>query len=197
MVHSWRNYLHGGHRFRIGYRHDRLQRRRRWHHSAARSTRIPKVLQRQIRQEARAGRHLEPAQGQANSLAPMKQGVLQGQYVHSLYLTMPSVLVRVHHIKTMACSPPCGKCKPELVDPARARDRLADTVVSYAGPLVFNVLGEHMDLMPGGKLFHQSNRIALGTAACRFENAVQNSDTQAWTRGINSTIIVHARFLSS
>jgi hypothetical protein len=127
----------------------------------------------------------------------MKQGVLDGQYVHGLNLTMPSVLVRVHHIKASSRRPPCRKCKPKLVDPARARDSLTDAVVSHAGPLVFNVLREHMDLVPSCELFDQGNRIALGTAACRFENAVQNSDAQARPLEIDGTGIVHARFLSS
>ena len=83
--------------------------------------------------------------------------------MHSLHITMPSVFMRMHHVKTSAkagikalfCSPPGGGCKPQLIDPPWPAHGHLDKVVGHAGPVVFYRLCKNMDVMPGSQLFNQ------------------------------------------
>ena len=123
----------------------------------------------------------------------MQQVVAHRHYMHGLHLAVPGVLVRVHHIKTMACLPPGGHSKPQLVEPARPGQRLRNAVVVHTGPLVIDVLGKNVDLVALCHLLHQRNRIAFSATASGCEDAVEHCDAQPRAK----TSVAHALRRSS
>ena len=95
----------------------------------------------------------------------MKKVIPDRQDMDGLNITMPGVFVRMHHIKPAPRRPPCGRGKPQLVDPAWLAQGRGNPVVAHARPLVIYFLGKDMDLVTGGKLLDQGNGIALRSAA--------------------------------
>ena len=141
------------------------------------------LLQPQINQQTHAGGHFDPAQCGAQAATADKQVVADRQHVHRLHLPVPGVFVGMHDVKTMPGRAPGGKGEPQLVDPARARQRQGHWVVGHARVLVANGLRKNVDVMARRQLLHQGNRITLGTTTCGVKIAVQNGNAQPPWRG--------------
>ena len=101
--------------------------------------------------------------------------------MNRLYLPVPGILVRVHHIKTLAGQPPGRRGKPQLVDPSGFNKRCGNAVVNNTWPLVINVLRKNVHLVPLRQLLYQRYGITLCTTTGRFEDPVQDRNPERLT----------------
>ena len=64
-----------------------------------------------------------------------------------LNLSMPSVFMRMHNIKSAPGKPPCSHGKPQLVKPSGALEKQWNGVVGDGVQALVHLLGKHMHIM--------------------------------------------------
>ena len=87
-----------------------------------------RALEPPIRQQSWAGEDLHNAQKFAPTVAVFQQAVADGQHMKALHIAMPTVLMRVNHIKATVCLPGRGQGEPQLIDPSGAAQRAGNFV---------------------------------------------------------------------